>query len=130
MQSKEETDPLDRPTTPSSSSMDKNVVRDTSDNEDSEVDDYNLTEDQKRALAELDNLKNELGYTGRSQACLNVHSQVCLEMTDHALYRLLQVSNYFFFFNKIKNCEFDDVFSEKSSISLWFFVCSTTGIVF
>ncbi|XP_045197008.1 coiled-coil domain-containing protein 181-like isoform X2 [Mercenaria mercenaria] len=36
-------------------------VREQSDNEDSEVDDYNLTEDQKRALEELDNLKTEMG---------------------------------------------------------------------
>lgn len=35
---------------------------DKSDNEDSEPDDYNLTEDQRRALEELDNLKSELGY--------------------------------------------------------------------
>jgi len=45
--------------------MEKAPLREQSDNEDSEVDDYNLTEDQKRALAELDNLKNELGYTGK-----------------------------------------------------------------
>ncbi|XP_052810804.1 coiled-coil domain-containing protein 181-like isoform X12 [Mya arenaria] len=44
------------------STMDRGVVRDTSDNEDSEIDDYNLTEDQKRALEELDNLKTEMGY--------------------------------------------------------------------
>jgi hypothetical protein len=39
----------------------KVTAREQSDNEDSEVDDYNLTEDQKRALEELDNLKTELG---------------------------------------------------------------------
>lgn len=44
--------------------MDKPGVREQSDNEDSEVDDYNLTEDQKRALEELDNLKTEMGYPG------------------------------------------------------------------
>ena len=38
---------------------------DKSDNEDSEPDDYNLTEDQRRALEELDNLKSELGYPGQ-----------------------------------------------------------------
>ena len=38
---------------------------DKSDNEDSEPDDYNLTEDQRRALEELDNLKSELGYPGK-----------------------------------------------------------------
>ena len=42
---------------------------DKSDNEDSEPDDYNLTEDQRRALEELDNLKTELGYPGISK-CL------------------------------------------------------------
>ncbi|KAH3727029.1 hypothetical protein DPMN_052954 [Dreissena polymorpha] len=42
--------------------MDRSPTRDASDNEDSEVDDYNLTEDQKRALEELDNLKTEMGY--------------------------------------------------------------------
>ena len=42
-------------------STEKVTVREQSDNEDSEVDDYNLTEDQKRALEELDNLKTELG---------------------------------------------------------------------
>ena len=31
---------------------------------DSEADDYNLTEDQRRALEELDNLKTEMGYPG------------------------------------------------------------------
>lgn len=50
----------------SKSGSGKIVVRDQSDNEDSEVDDYNLTEDQKRALEELDNLKTEMGYPGKN----------------------------------------------------------------
>lgn len=34
-------------------------------NEESDLDMYNLTEDQRRALEELDNLKSELGYPGK-----------------------------------------------------------------
>lgn len=56
----ERTSPVDKGTMERGS-----LGRDTSDNEDSEVDDYNLTEDQRRALEELDNLKTEMGYPGR-----------------------------------------------------------------
>lgn len=73
-------EPDERPTTPSSTSDgEKSANRDQSDNEDSEVDDYNLTEDQKRALAELDNLKSELGYTGNRQKVF--HSSKDTEIT-------------------------------------------------